>query len=82
MIYTLTKVIHYSFAGNFFRVYHIQMAAPIVQGVSLTTSQKNLRKSVTRQQGLNAACADYIWKFSPLNGFNYQQLASTHALVR
>ena len=35
-----------------------------------------------RQQSLNAAGADHLWKFSPLNGFNYHQLASTQALVR
>ena len=32
------------------------------------------------QQGLNAASADHIWKFSSLNDFNYHQLASTQVL--
>ena len=36
----------------------------------------------TPQQGLNAAAGHNLWKFSPLNGFNYHQLASAQALGR
>ena len=57
----------------------------------VTSRKKNYGKSVwqrkarfwgfcTHQQGLNAASTDHIWKSSPLNGFNYHQLASTQVL--
>ena len=84
MLRYMTQNCDFEISRDFIRLDHVLLVSCLAD-ITYENPSGNIRRLswafCTRQQGLNVAGVDHIWKFSPLNGFNYHQLASTQALA-